>query len=360
MPESAGARRHAARLAAAIAIFIACLTAASTSAFSQVPEPTGGEAGAADASGEDAEQSEEGTAGAESEQGGADGEQAADQPAQGADDEEPADVAAPEVEPSDPETEQPAGTSSGRGDGRVRLTLEKVGPTNAYFAAKRKVTFRYEFAGSRKRDLRIQAVTKGNQRPVRAWVREDVTPREEHKVRWNGAKRGGGPVGAGKYMFRVREVDGDFAERSKAKGLRIFNLRAHKFPVRGRHSYGDGFGAGRGHQGVDVFARCGTEMIAARAGKVQYRGYQSSAGNYTVIDGRGTKRDYVYMHLKRQAKFAEGRKVRVGDMIGRVGETGNATGCHLHFELWKSPGWYEGGKPTRRIKRVVKGWDRYS
>nr|MBA2240532.1 peptidoglycan DD-metalloendopeptidase family protein [Solirubrobacterales bacterium] len=247
-----------------------------------------------------------------------------------------------------------------RQDGRVRLTLEKAGPSEAYYAAKRKVTFRYEFAGSSRRDLRIQVVKKRNQEPVRAWVRENVEPREGHRIRWGGSKREGGPVNSDKYMFRIREVDGEFAERSRAQGRRIFTLRQHKFPVRGRHSYGDGFGAGRGHQGVDIFARCGTPLIAARAGRVQYRGYHSSAGNYTVIDGRGTRRDYVYMHLKQSARFAKGRRVKVGQTVGRVGETGNASGCHLHFEIWNGPGWYEGGSPSRRVKPILRDWDDYS
>jgi murein DD-endopeptidase MepM/ murein hydrolase activator NlpD len=51
--------------------------------------------------------------------------------------------------------------------------------------------------------------------------------------------------------------------------------------------------------------------------------------------------------------------VRTGQRIGEVGETGNASGCHLHFEIWSAPGWYEGGNflnPTKKLKR----WDKWS
>ena len=48
------------------------------------------------------------------------------------------------------------------------------------------------------------------------------------------------------------------------------------------------FGGGRGHQGQDVFARCGTPLVAARGGRRKFKRYHSRAGNYLVIDGDGT------------------------------------------------------------------------
>ncbi|UJA20756.1 M23 family metallopeptidase [Thermoleophilia bacterium SCSIO 60948] len=242
---------------------------------------------------------------------------------------------------------------------RLRLTVERVSSERAFFAGKRKVEFTFKTAGG-KRDLRIQAVRKKGRKVAMGWKLNNVESGVRKRVRWNGATRSGKPVKGGQYYFRVREQDGPEAERAKAKGGRTVKVYQHIFPVRGRHSYGDGFGAGRGHQGADVFANCGTKMVAARAGKVQYRGYQSSAGNYVVIDGKATKRDYVYMHLTRPAKVRQGKRVKAGQTIGKVGETGNASGCHLHMEVWRG-GWYEGGgKPERRIKKLLKGWDRYS
>jgi murein DD-endopeptidase MepM/ murein hydrolase activator NlpD len=130
---------------------------------------------------------------------------------------------------------------------------------------------------------------------------------------------------------------------------------SHVFPLPAKHSYGDGYGAGRGHEGQDIFARCGKPLIAARAGKIKYRGYDGGAGNYVVIDGKGTPRDYMYAHLKRRAPVREGQRVSKGDLIGKVGESGNASGCHLHFELWRGD-W--NGRPD--VTRKLKKWDRYS
>jgi len=136
-----------------------------------------------------------------------------------------------------------------------------------------------------------------------------------------------------------------------------------KFPIRGPHAYGDGIGAPRGdhlHQGQDVMAACGTKLVAARGGKVQYRGYQAGgAGNYIVIDGYKSPYDFVYMHLKNPALAAKGQTVTTGQMIGKVGTTGSSSGCHLHFEMWGAPGWYEGGdfiNPTPFLKE----WDSFS
>jgi murein DD-endopeptidase MepM/ murein hydrolase activator NlpD len=66
------------------------------------------------------------------------------------------------------------------------------------------------------------------------------------------------------------------------------------------------------------------------------------------------------MHLRGKARVAGDDRVRTGQRIGEVGESGNASGCHLHFELWSSPGWYEGGHFLRSVTRQMKRWDRWS
>ena len=117
------------------------------------------------------------------------------------------------------------------------------------------------------------------------------------------------------------------------------------FPVRGRHDLGtavNGFGGGRGHDGQDIFADCGTPVDAARAGRVVEVATGGAEGNYVVLktsDGR----QHAYLHLLHPHSVAKGDHVGAGDRIGSVGQTGNAQGCHLHFELWTSPGRFTGG-----------------
>jgi len=106
-------------------------------------------------------------------------------------------------------------------------------------------------------------------------------------------------------------------------------------------------------------AACGTPLIAARGGVVQFAGYQGAAGNYLVIDGKGTGYDFMYAHLAEPTPLQAGETVRTGQPIGIVGDTGSASGCHLHFEMWSAPGWYEGGSPIDPLG-FLQMWDAYS
>lgn len=137
----------------------------------------------------------------------------------------------------------------------------------------------------------------------------------------------------------------------------ISAAEGHVFPVRGEHTYGDGLGAGRNHRGADVMAACGTPLVAAQGGEVHYAAYHSRAGHYLVITGSQTKQDYVYMHLAAAPTLKKGDTVETGQPIGEVGDSGNASTCHLHFELWSEPGWYRGGDYLDPVP-PLKAWDR--
>jgi murein DD-endopeptidase MepM/ murein hydrolase activator NlpD len=134
---------------------------------------------------------------------------------------------------------------------------------------------------------------------------------------------------------------------------------ATAFPVRGKLEYGtytNRYGGGRNHQGQDVFAKCGTTVASALPGEVTNRRWQSAAGNYVVIQAAdGTSQ--AYMHLIEPASVKVGQEVAAGQPIGRVGQTGRASGCHLHFEFWTAPGWYMGGKSIDPLPKL-RQWER--
>jgi murein DD-endopeptidase MepM/ murein hydrolase activator NlpD len=118
------------------------------------------------------------------------------------------------------------------------------------------------------------------------------------------------------------------------------------FPVRGRYDFGSDsnrFGGARGHQGQDIFAACGTAVVAARSGRVVNAATAGSEGNYAVVEAPdGTQQ--AYLHMLEPASVGKGDQVNAGQPIGRVGESGNAVGCHLHFEIWTAPGRFTGGR----------------
>lgn len=147
--------------------------------------------------------------------------------------------------------------------------------------------------------------------------------------------------------------------RSKAPTLGTVE-RSIVMPVAGRVSYSDTFGAarsgGRSHEGQDLMAAKHTPLVAVVDGTVTSVTWSNSglSGNaLTITDADGWR--YVYIHLNNDAPgtddgsnvyeraFADGitkgQKVKAGELVGYVGDSGNAesTSPHLHFEM-RRPG----------------------
>jgi len=249
-----------------------------------------------------------------------------------------------------PESQIPAG-------GEFKLTSAQATPAKTFYDGATAPTVTYLFQGSKATDVRIEVVDRESKEVVRTWVDEGAEPNSRNSARWDGRSGEGSPAPNGKYKFKIGSATGGGLETTADSRFGYYKFR---FPLAARHSYGDGFGAGRGHQGQDVFARCGTTLRAARGGRVQWNKTHAAAGNYLVIDGKGTKTDFMYAHMKRRSPLQRGERVRTGQKIGLVGDTGNASGCHLHFEVWSGPGWYEGGSALPSVGRLLKTWDRWS
>ena len=235
-----------------------------------------------------------------------------------------------------------------------------------FFGARRAVTFSYRVTEGAASGLQVELVHVADGAVVRTWAPAPPAVGAVASVVWNGDLPDRKAAPAGRYAFRLTASAGSGAVARSAQAPNVsrdaFDLYQDRFPIRGAHSYGGfagSFGGGRGHQGQDTFAKCGTPLVAARGGKVKTKAYQSRAGNYLVIDGDGTGNDYAYMHLAAPSPFEEGDRVYTGQQIGQVGDTGRASGCHLHFEIWGAPGWYSGGRPFDPLPSL-KAWDAYS
>jgi murein DD-endopeptidase MepM/ murein hydrolase activator NlpD len=113
------------------------------------------------------------------------------------------------------------------------------------------------------------------------------------------------------------------------------------FPVYGTASFGDSFGgprpdvAGGWHHGEDIFAAKGTPLLAVADGTLHTIGFNRIGGyRLWLRDTQGN--EFYYAHLSAYSPLAvEGRSVKAGDVIGFVGDTGDADGGapHLHFEI---------------------------
>jgi murein DD-endopeptidase MepM/ murein hydrolase activator NlpD len=237
----------------------------------------------------------------------------------------------------------------------------------AFFAAAHPATVSYVVHGVAAARVLVELVRAGDGTVVASWDEGQIVPEAVQTVTWNGVS-GGHLQREGRYAFRVSAVSpsGQRAISSRVRAREpdpsVFRFLRNEFPVRGPHGYGEAiarFGGARHHQGQDVFASCGTPLVAARGGVVRYRQYQSAAGNYLIIDGQRTGVDYGYMHLRSPALVAPGERVRTGQPIGYVGQTGDATACHLHFEMWTAPGWYDGGHPFDPLPSLM-AWDKTS
>ncbi len=99
----------------------------------------------------------------------------------------------------------------------------------------------------------------------------------------------------------------------------------------------------RPHSGVDYAAAAGTEVQTIGDGKVVKVSYDKASGNYIKIKHNSVYTS-AYMHLQRRPKFNVGDYVKQGQAIGKVGQTGYATGPHLDFRVWMN------GQPVDPLK----------
>jgi murein DD-endopeptidase MepM/ murein hydrolase activator NlpD len=243
--------------------------------------------------------------------------------------------------------------------GSFKVLDTDLRPHTTFFDGGRKVKLGYRFRAYAPVNVTIKLVRGG--RTVQTWTKRDALAYERHGLRWNGLLSKHHVAPPGDYRFELK------APGRKPRPAGRVRVLSGKFPIRGPHSYGGAeqrFGAprsgGRVHQGQDVFASCGTRVVAAVGGRVQARGSDPVLyGNWIVIDAKGTSTDYRYAHFEHPASVHRGERVRTGQTVGRIGRTGNARtiGCQLHFEVW--PHGWEHGSPVDPLP-ILKRWDGWS
>jgi murein DD-endopeptidase MepM/ murein hydrolase activator NlpD len=147
----------------------------------------------------------------------------------------------------------------------------------------------------------------------------------------------------GKNISKLNE-DANMREKSFKELLAFLNEQKSVlastpslWPVEGWVTSGFGtrkspFGAGREfHKGLDISTRFGKEIIAPADGLVVRSGYEQQDGNYVRME-HGHGFETAYLHLSRIA-VKQGMRVKRGEIIGYVGDTGRSTGPHLHYAI---------------------------
>lgn len=124
-------------------------------------------------------------------------------------------------------------------------------------------------------------------------------------------------------------------------------------------SWGAARSGNRHHQGIDIFASCGTPIHSATDGVVFTVGTNSLGGQIVRVLGPGGYWHY-YAHLSRFAEIREGQRVAAGTVLGYVGDTGNAKGtpCHLHYGIYSWANVAQNPYPllTDSLRRPLRAW----
>jgi murein DD-endopeptidase MepM/ murein hydrolase activator NlpD len=166
---------------------------------------------------------------------------------------------------------------------------------------------------------------------------------------------GYGPVGAG----TTATPSLGLPRRDPGPVMGVASTQGYVFPVLGAGiSYTDDYGAPRAgtgwHQGADLFGPTGTPLVAVADGVLSKVGVNTLGGNRLwLTDDRGNT--YYYAHLSAFAPVAvDGARVRAGQVIGFLGNTGQAitTPPHLHFEI------HPGGGDSVNPYPYLMAWER--
>jgi murein DD-endopeptidase MepM/ murein hydrolase activator NlpD len=161
---------------------------------------------------------------------------------------------------------------------------------------------------------------------------------------------------ASAFYFVAPDGSGAYYD-SEGRALRRSFLRAPLSYVRISSSFSLArehpiFRTVRPHQAIDYAAPTGTPAVAIGPGRVEFAGWSNGYGNLVEIRHAN---GYVsrYAHFSRIASgIRKGSHVEGGDVVGYVGQTGNATGPHLHFEFLKD------GQKINFLALKIPGTDR--
>jgi murein DD-endopeptidase MepM/ murein hydrolase activator NlpD len=121
-----------------------------------------------------------------------------------------------------------------------------------------------------------------------------------------------------------------------------YNGGAFRWPVAGGGNYISQYYR-YGHYGLDIAADYGSSVRAAAGGTVIFAGWKGNGGGYQVWVAHGSGLYSTYNHMS-AISVGSGQRLSKGQQVGRIGQSGRATGPHLHFEVWRGTIWNGGSR----------------
>lgn len=135
------------------------------------------------------------------------------------------------------------------------------------------------------------------------------------------------------------------------------------FPVAGAHSFGgpeNRYGAPRSghiHEGQDILTAEGTPDVAPLAGTITWTSYQAGGAGYYAVEHTLVGFDFMFAHCRAASlTVGPGQAVAAGQQLCQAGQTGDATGPHLHFEMWVG-GWQAKGGHSIDPLPYLQAWE---
>ncbi len=138
----------------------------------------------------------------------------------------------------------------------------------------------------------------------------------------------------------VRSSSGSSSRTTSSGSTAKYSGGVFKWPVIGGGNYISQY-YHYGHWAIDIAASYGSPVVAAAAGKVIFAGWKNNGGGYQVWISHGGNLYTTYNHMS-AITVGNGQSVARGRQVGRIGATGDATGPHLHFEVWIGQIWNGG------------------
>lgn len=193
-------------------------------------------------------------------------------------------------------------------------------------------------------DVKYQTVTKEDKNFIRGYTKVIQEGKNGKSIVTRKIKKENGQITNAVIVesIVIKEAQSKIVKVGARTEYLVANTKYWAWPLNSAYTVSDNYGYRlhpiynivKMHNGVDLAARCGTPIYAANDGTVVTSKYHYSFGHYIDIDHNN---GYITRYAHMSERLAEvGEAVHMGQLIGKMGSTGDSTGCHLHYEVIKN------------------------